>query len=101
MIPHEEEAATFAPVLCSNSYWLFTDIGGVLEVLAEINTWVRKGQVIARVSNIFGDRIRTYYAPEDGIVIGKNANPVNQTGDRILHLGVVSHQFAKVSNDGR
>lgn len=66
----------------------------------EINTWVRKDQVIAVVKNVFGDVIKKYYAPEDGIVIGKNVNPVNQTGDRILHLGVAGGDFSKRQDDG-
>ena len=33
-------------------------------------------------------RIKKYYAPEAGIVIGRSNNPVNQTGGRILHLGI-------------
>ena len=48
-----------------------------------------KGQTIARVRNIFGDVIREYAAPEDGIIIGRSVNPLNQTGSRIVHLGIV------------
>jgi len=61
---------------------------------------VRKDQLIAVVKNIFGDVIKKYYAPEDGIVIGKNINPVNQTGDRIVHLGIAGNEFRKTQNDG-
>lgn len=76
------------PVLCSHSYWLHTDSGGVLEVLPGLGAEMEKGERIARVSNIFGDVIREYTAPEDGVVVGKSTNPVNQVGSRILHLGV-------------
>jgi len=43
---------------------------------------------VARVRDIFGDLIEEYRAPEDGIVIGRSTHPVNQTGSRILHLGI-------------
>ncbi|RMG23505.1 MAG: peptidase M14 [Bacteroidetes bacterium] len=76
-------------VLCQNSYWLYTDKGGVLEVFPNVIQKVKKGDYIANVRNIFGDIIQKYFAPEDGIVIGKSVNPVNQTGSRILHLGLV------------
>jgi hypothetical protein len=33
--------------------------------------------------------IKKYTAPEDGIVIGKEVNPVNQTGGRMMHLGII------------
>jgi predicted deacylase len=75
-------------VLCKNSYWMYCDTGGVLNVLPDVTDKVIKGQTIATVSNIFGDRIKEYHAPEDGVVIGKSVNPINQTGGRILHLGI-------------
>jgi hypothetical protein len=81
------------PTICSSSYWIYTDCGGVLEVFPEVNTWVRKGQIVAEVKNMFGKVVTQYLAPEDGIIIGKATNPINQSGDRILHLGVVSNVF--------
>lgn len=75
-------------LLCSNSYWLYTDEGGILSVLPEVTEAVGSGAVIARVRDIFGDITREYRAPESGVVIGKSINPINQTGSRILHLGL-------------
>lgn len=89
MIPLNEEAPAEEPVICRKSYWLYTDYGGLLEVFPEVATYVRKNELIARVRNVFGDVVQEYKAPEDGIVVGKNVNPVNPTGSRILHLGIV------------
>jgi predicted deacylase len=88
MFPSEPPQFHEPPVVCGRSSWMYTDTGGLLEVFPPVATHVRKGQVIARVSNLFGDVLREYEAPEDGIVVGKSTNPVNQTGDRILHLGI-------------
>jgi predicted deacylase len=49
---------------------------------------VRKGERIARVTDIYGSEIRSYEVPEDGIVVGMSTNPVAHTGARILHLGI-------------
>jgi predicted deacylase len=76
-------------IYCSHSYWMYTTAGGVLEIGPKITDMVKQGQRIAIVRNIFGDIIREYHAPEDGIVIGRSINPVNQTGGRILHLGIL------------
>lgn len=76
------------PFYCSHSYWLYTTAGGILEIAPQITERVKKGQRIAIVRNVFGDIIREYHAPEDGIIIGKSVNPVNQTGGRIIHLGI-------------
>jgi predicted deacylase len=76
-------------VICEKSYWIYTDIGGLLSVKPNVTDIVEKNQLIATVRNIFGDITKEYYAPERGIVIGKSVNPVNQTGGRILHLGII------------
>ncbi len=77
------------PVICDRSYWIYTDKGGVLQVLPNVAEKVRKGERIAILRNIFGDICKEYFAPEDGIVIGKSNHPVSQTGSRILHLGII------------
>ncbi len=87
-IPHQPEQASEAIIICKHSYWLYTDTGGILTVFPKITQRIQKGELIAEISNIFGHLIRSYYAPEDGVVIGKSVNPVNQTGGRILHLGI-------------
>ncbi|MCB0563118.1 MAG: succinylglutamate desuccinylase/aspartoacylase family protein [Phaeodactylibacter sp.] len=76
-------------VICQQSYWLYTDTGGILTVLPDVAQMVKSGEVVATLRNIFGDLIREYKAPEDGIVIGKSVSPINQTGGRILHLGIL------------
>ncbi len=62
--------AAFAPaVLCRKSYWIYTSVGGVLSVLPAVTEVVRKGQIIAQVTDIFGVVTATYTAPETGIVV--------------------------------
>jgi predicted deacylase len=76
-------------VLCKRSYWIFSDTGGIMTTYPKVTDLVKKGDVIATMRDIFGGKVKDYLAPEDGIVIGKSVNPVNQTGGRILHLGIV------------
>jgi predicted deacylase len=78
------------PVLCSHSYWVYTDHGGVLDVLPEVTTRVERGEVVARLVDIFGDLTHEYRVQEPGIVVGKSVNPVASTGARVLHLGIVA-----------
>lgn len=100
MVPREPERPEYEPIICSHSFWIFTTSGGILDVLPEVNTFVSEGDIIARVYTIFGDEKEAYHAPLDGIIIGKSINPVCQTGDRILHLGVFGDVFQRVSEDG-
>ena len=75
-------------ILCENSYWMYTDEGGLLYVYSDTAQEIKKGERVASVRNIFGDVTKEYFAKEDGIIIGKSTNPINQTGSRIIHLGL-------------
>ena len=88
MIPGEIDRPAQKAVLCHASYWIYTDTGGLLDVLPKIAEFIKRGDIIAVQRNIFGEVTRKYICPEDGIVIGKSVNPISQTGARILHLGV-------------
>ena len=77
-------------IYCHRSYWVFADRGGILEVFPPIASRVCKGNKIAVIKDIFGKVVKEYAAPENGVVIGKRVNPVNQTNGRMLHLGIYS-----------
>jgi len=100
VVNREPKDPGFEPVICTRSYWMFTRNGGILTILPEINTWVKEGEVVARIHNVFGDLVEEYLAPTDGVVVGHSVNPVCSTGDRIMHIGVVTAEFGKVSEDG-
>ncbi len=87
MIPDLEDPEGRVPIECSTSYWMYTDAGGILDVYPELGSRFRAGDVIARMSDIWGSELRVYYAPEDGVVVGKSTNPVARPGSRILHIG--------------
>lgn len=89
MLPSNLEEPEETTVLCKSSYWIYTDTGGVMTVFPKVTQLVQKGEVIAQIRNIFGDLKKEYLAPEDGIVIGRSISPINQTGGRILHLGIL------------
>lgn len=97
MVDQEIVAPEAPAVVCGKSYWIYTNAGGILEIGPRITERVVAGQRIAIVRNIFGDIVREYKAPEDGIVVGRSVNPVNQTGSRILHLGIVDEHLTATS----
>ena len=84
----EELEPKDSTILCKKSYWIYTQTGGLLQVHVDLLERVEKGQLIASLRNVFGDLIDEYHAPEKGVVIGKSISPVNQSGGRILHLGI-------------
>jgi predicted deacylase len=58
-------------VLCSRGFWIYTKTGGVLEVYPQVNSIVRKGDLIARIKNIFGNIVDEVYSPNSGVVSTK------------------------------
>ncbi|KAJ3268176.1 hypothetical protein HDV01_003359 [Terramyces sp. JEL0728] len=79
-------------IVCSRGFWLYTRTGGVLEVYPNVNTIVKKGDLIARIKNIFGNIIDEIYSTHTGVTIGRSSNPVAMAGDRILHMGVIKKE---------
>lgn len=74
--------------VCDHSYWIYSKRGGVVDVFPRLADFVKEGQVIARVYDVFGQVKEEVKANQSGIVIGKNIRPNCDAGTRILHLGV-------------
>ncbi|MCB9554806.1 MAG: succinylglutamate desuccinylase/aspartoacylase family protein [Deltaproteobacteria bacterium] len=76
-------------IICRRSFWIYTDGGGFLELQTSLGQRVARGQRIATQFDAFGRQTRSYFAPQAGVVIGQSSNPVNMSGGRIIHLGIV------------
>ncbi|KAI8882787.1 hypothetical protein K501DRAFT_250888 [Backusella circina FSU 941] len=102
--PSDEDLVALGPpntILCSKGFWIYTKTGGVLEVYPGVNTIIKKGDLIARIKNIFGNVIDEYYAPCSAIVIGRSSNPVAMSGDRIVHLGVIKKKGESLPKEAK
>ena len=77
-------------VICKNSSWLYAKNGGILEVYPALTDMVKKGELIAKIVNLYGDLIEEVKSPVDAVVVAKATNPVCQVGSRIIHLGVLN-----------
>lgn len=89
MIDEEIEPPVKAAIRCARSLWIYTDIGGLLTIHVELCEMIKEGQHIATIKDVFGNILKEYYSPNDGVVIGKSISPVNQSGGRVLHLGIL------------
>ncbi len=90
MVPRRKHPDVPHPIVCRKSRWLYTQQGGILEVLPRVTQRVEKGEVVARIRDLFGEHVEDYKAPYDGIVIGRAVDPAAETGARILHLGEIA-----------
>lgn len=63
--------------------------GGLLVTEAKLGQAVRKGDVLGRVLNIFGDVVETVIAPEDGLFVRSTTLGSVSRGERVATLGLV------------
>lgn len=87
LLPGEAVVPEEEPVICDRSSWYYAERGGLLEVFPGVTDRVRAGDVVARITNLFGDTIAEFRVPRGGVVVGKSTNPVCESGSRILHVG--------------
>ncbi|MBX3251941.1 MAG: succinylglutamate desuccinylase/aspartoacylase family protein [Myxococcales bacterium] len=90
MIPRRKVVIADPPVVCDKSKWLYTDRGGLLEVYPELCQSVQRGDLLGRLTDVFGEVVREYRATEDGVIIGKSVNPAGPVGARIAHVGHIA-----------
>lgn len=76
------------PVVCKRSFWIYAQSGGILRVLPDLTNFVKKGEVIATITDIYGELIEEIKANANAIVVAKSTNPVCQVGSRVIHLGI-------------
>ena len=57
----------------------------------KLGEFVKRGQVLAKISDPFGRNITEVVADEDGIVIGKSQIPLVNRGDAMFHIAMYSN----------
>lgn len=73
----------------SSSSWIRSKASGIFNASIKQGDFVRKGQVLARISDPFGQIKIPVKAPSDGFVIGINNLPVINVGEALFHLGKI------------
>jgi predicted deacylase len=82
------------PQQCASSKWLRAPAGGLLRTFKGNGDVVEKGDLMAAVSDPFGEQEKTIVAPFKGIVVGRAVLPVVNEGDAIFHLARVTSVVA-------
>tara|TARA_R110002110_G_scaffold195770_1_gene405444 strand:- start:52236 stop:53255 length:1020 start_codon:yes stop_codon:yes gene_type:complete len=88
MIKGKVKDMVTSATICDRSYWIYSQKGGIIDVLPKLTDQVKKGQVIAKVYDVFGQIKEEVLSNRAGIVIGMNVRPNCDAGTRVLHLGV-------------
>jgi len=77
------------PARSNKTVWLRAPVGGICRLKVQSGSYVREGQTVAVVANMFGEREQRVVSEFEGIVIGHSNLPVVNQGDAIMHIARV------------
>ena len=87
MIPGEIEKPP-ETVLMREFVGLRARRGGLLSTEASLGSRVKKGDLLARISSIYGEEVERFVAPVDGVFVRATTFPTVATGERVATLGI-------------
>ena len=83
-----------APQFCPSSKWVRAPMGGLLRIFKGDGALVRQGELLAAVSDPFGEKEIEIVAPFSGIIVGRAVMPIVNEGDAVFHIGRVKSMSA-------
>ena len=84
--------------LAQSSSWVRALQSGIFVPEVELGERVKKNQLIATISNPFGDNKIAINSPEDGVIIGLTKIPLVNKGDALMHIGLDKNSDCKDNN---
>lgn len=77
------------PIQADSSHWLRAPMGGVMRAQKSLGDRVKRGEVVAMVSDPLGQHEEALEARTSGIVIGRSNLPIVNRGDALYHIARV------------
>lgn len=74
------------PYFAKSSHWVRAPQSGILKKLVAPSTRVREGDVLAIVSDPFGENGAQVLSPKNGVIIGSAMLPLVNRGDALYHI---------------
>lgn len=76
-------------VIIEKSTWIRAHKSGLLHTKVPINKYVLKGEILASITDPYGEMKVRVKAPNDGYIINVNESPIVHQGDAIFHISTV------------
>ena len=70
----------------TNSAWMRAKVSGLLIDQISVNTFVKKGTILASIADPYGKESALIKAPHEGYIINVNDAPIVYQGDAIFHI---------------
>ncbi|GMQ28521.1 succinylglutamate desuccinylase/aspartoacylase family protein [Algoriphagus confluentis] len=83
----EDAPEPLETLILKNSDWVRAKASGIFYSSVNLGDNVKKGQILARISDPYGQVVVPVKSPSNGYVIGVNNNPVINVGDALIHVG--------------
>lgn len=90
MLPALKQPEQLEPFVARASTWVRASGSGLVVHLKSLGDKVHKDEILAQISDPFGDGVALVAAPADGIIIGKQNIPLAQEGDAMFNLAYFS-----------
>jgi predicted deacylase len=74
------------PFIARQSGWVRANESGLVQHRATLGDHVSKGDILATITNPFGEVLDKIISPFEGVVIGKQNIPLTQEGEAIYHI---------------
>lgn len=85
-IKHEPKFKETNSIYIDKSIWLRAKSSGLLHDHNKIGQFVKKGEVLATITDPFGKFEQKIKAPNDGYIINANHSPIVYQGDAVYHI---------------
>ncbi len=85
----ESETASKSTIMIKESSWVRAKVSGIFTSNVKLGDEVKKGQIIAKITDPYGQVKVPVKATNNGHVVGLNNNPVVNSGDALVHIGRV------------
>ncbi|WP_194776921.1 succinylglutamate desuccinylase/aspartoacylase family protein [Pararhodonellum marinum] len=87
MIDQEEASTDRSTLVIKESSWLRAKVSGILIPTTKLGEEVKKGQILAKISDPYGQVKVPVKSTSDGFIVGLNNSPVVNAGDALFHIG--------------
>ncbi|MDN3650860.1 M14 family metallopeptidase [Reinekea marina] len=89
----------FTPYVANNSSWVRASLSGIVNTAHKLGDQVQKGDVLAKISNPFGEVLTEITAPRSGIIIGKQNIPLVQEGEALVHIAFFTENDEDIADN--
>lgn len=87
MLPERQRATPHVePVIAKATTWIRAPASGIFRTRCRLGDRIEKGQVLARVSDPFGEVEVEVPSSVGGLVIGRSTSPLTHEGDALFHI---------------